>query len=388
MKKSDQNREIYLDNLPSYLISIHPGGKAIYLIFLGSIILILTSLPLVSVHVSVSGRGLIRPLQEKTAIISASSGIVERVYINEGDHIKKSEPLLQIRSPETKQNLVSLKNNYKEAMDHMRDLGGLANSPIIQPSTPKYKREYDEYVKRSEYLNLLHSKSIRELSRYENLYREGLISEKEYDDLVFAENKSRKETESFMSQSLADWQQEYDVQKNRVRELQIRIRNTEEKIRLTTVYAPATGSMIEFNSVFEGSVIQAGMVLGILSPESGLIAEFYISSWDMAYIRNGQRVHLHMDAFNAREWGIVSGTIYEISSDFLLIEQQPVYRVKCRLDNNILQLRNGYKANIKKGMTFQARCIVARRTIFQLLIDKSVNWLNPAMNKNEIMLLP
>lgn len=95
-----------------------------------------------------------------------------------------------------------------------------------------------------------------------------------------------------------------------------------------------------------------------------------------------------MDAFNAREWGIVSGTVYEISSDFLLIEQEPVYRVKCRLDNNILQLRNGYKANIIKGMTFQARCIVARRTIFQLLIDKSVNWLNPVMNNKEIMLLP
>ena len=148
--------------------------------------------------------------------------------------------------------------------------------------------------------------------------------------------------ESFRSKSLADWQEEYNVQNDRVRELQIRIRNTEEKIRLTTVYAPATGSMIEFSGIFEGSAVQAGTVLGILSPESGLIGEFYISSGDMSYIRNGQKVHLHMDAFNAREWGIVTGTVYEISSDFLLLENQPVYRAKCRLDNNDLHLRNGY----------------------------------------------
>ena len=95
-----------------------------------------------------------------------------------------------------------------------------------------------------------------------------------------------------------------------------------------------------------------------------------------------------MDAFNAREWGIVPGKIYEISSDFLMLENQPVYRAKCMLEQNSLQLGNGYSAELKKGMTFQARCLVARRTLLQLLSDKTNNWLNPVMNSQEFNLLP
>ncbi len=377
----DHTEKSYLDYLPSYLISIQPGGQAIYLITIGLIMVMLACLPLVSVQVSVSGKGIIRPIREKTRIIAASSGIVTKVYVNEGDRIIKSDPLLQIRSVETEQNLHSLNKNLQEAQDHAKDLGRLTANPLHLPSTPKYCREYEEYQNQTEYLELLHSKALRELSRNESLYRDGLISEKDYDDLVFAENKSGKEMESFKSQLLSDWQQEYYVQIDMVRELQIRIRNTEEKIRLTTVYAPATGSMIEFNGIFEGSAVQAGTILGVLSPESDLIGEFYISSGNMAYLREGQKVNLHMDAFNAREWGIVPGTIYEISSDFLMLENQPVYRAKCRFEQNDLQLSNGYSACLKKGMTFQARCLVARRTLFQLLADKTSNWLSPVMNK-------
>lgn len=194
--------------------------------------------------------------------------------------------------------------------------------------------------------------------------------------------------ESFRSQSLAGWQKEYHSEMDRVRELRMRIRNTKEKIRLTTVIAPATGSMIEFKGIFEGSAVQAGTVLGVLSPESNLIGEFYISSRNMAYLRKGQTVHLHMDAFNSREWGFIRGSIYEISSDCLIMDNQPVYRAKCRLEQNGLQLNNGYSAELKKGMTFQARCLVARRTLFQLLADKANNWLNPVLTSQDPGLLP
>ena len=94
-------------------------------------------------------------------------------------------------------------------------------------------------------------------------------------------------------------------------------------------------------------------------------------------------MQLHLDAFNAREWGVLPGRIYEISSDYILVENQPVYRIKCRLERGELNLRNGYSAKIKKGMSFQARCLVSRRTLFQLLADKTGNWLNPALNKSE-----
>ena len=366
------------DHLPSYLIRIHPGGRAIYLTALSLLVILLASLPLASVQVSVSGRGIIRPLQEKTGIRVPAQGIVEAVYVKEGDRVNKTQALLRIRSLESSQNLLNLMRELEETEAYLKDLEGLTGIPLKIPCSSMYLGEYEKFSRQKEYLDLILARAEKELARYGGLHREGLISEREFDDLRFNAAKARKEMESFISQSLAGWQAACRDQQTRKRELQIRIRTLEEKIRLTTVCAPAGGSLVEFNGIAAGSAVQAGSLIGILSPDSGLIGEFYISSRDIAYLHTGQSVRLYLDAFPPREWGYVPAVIYEISGDFLVRDNLPVYRVKCSLGRSELCLRNGYSAGVKKGMSFQARCLVARRTLFQLLTDRADQWLNPS----------
>jgi hypothetical protein len=62
--------------------------------------------------------------------------------------------------------------------------------------------------------------------------------------------------------------------------------------------------------------------------------------------------------------------------------------VKCRLEQNEVTLKNGYSAMLKKGMTFQARCLLSRRSLLQLLGDKTGKWLNPARRENPAIPLP
>lgn len=64
-------------------------------------------------------------------------------------------------------------------------------------------------------------------------------------------------------------------------------------------------------------------------------------------------------------------------------EGHPLFRVRCSLDQTYLELQNGFRGDIKKGMTFQARFIVSRRSLFQLLYDKVDDWLNPTWAGNE-----
>ena len=47
------------------------------------------------------------------------------------------------------------------------------------------------------------------------------------------------------------------------------------------------------------------------------------------------------------------------------------------LDSQQLHLKNGFKGNLKKGMTLQARFVVARRSLWELLFDKVDDWVNP-----------
>ena len=54
-----------------------------------------------------------------------------------------------------------------------------------------------------------------------------------------------------------------------------------------------------------------------------------------------------------------------------------MFRVRCAVKENTLQLKNGYKGMLQKGLTYTARFYLTRRTLWQLLFDKLDNWLNP-----------
>ena len=47
------------------------------------------------------------------------------------------------------------------------------------------------------------------------------------------------------------------------------------------------------------------------------------------------------------------------------------------MDKNYLQLKNGYKGQIGKGMTLTARFYLLDRTLWQLLFDRVDDWFNP-----------
>lgn len=62
----------------------------------------------------------------------------------------------------------------------------------------------------------------------------------------------------------------------------------------------------------------------------------------------------------------------------------PVFKVQCSLDQQYLQLKNGFKGYFKKGMTANVRFKLIKRSLFDLLYDKMDDWLNPStqLSKN------
>jgi HlyD family secretion protein len=370
----------FTKNLPAFLISIHPGSRAIYLLCLVLVTGMMASLPLVKVDVSVSGRGMIRPFQEKAKIIPAMTGLVEEIYVTEGDHVRKSDPILKLRSYDAVSNLHLLKMELEDTDQYLADLEGLIRDTMTMPARQKFRTAYREYRHRLDYLTLMVEKADREWKRQTGLYRAGLISEKAYDDLTFMRNKAKQEKIKFMGESKRVWQDDCTAYLERKRLLTKQIQQTEEQIRRSVILAPVGGSLEEFSGIFPGSVLQAGELIGVISPDSKLIGEMYISSKDIAYIRIGQEVSMQVDAFPSREWGRAKGKIFEISDDYIWQEQQAVYRVKCHFHEKKLVLKNGYEGELIKGMTFQARCHIVSRSLLELLTDKAEDWLDPRIS--------
>jgi HlyD family secretion protein len=114
-----------------------------------------------------------------------------------------------------------------------------------------------------------------------------------------------------------------------------------------------------------------------VSPGGPLMGECYVLSKDIGLLKTGQAVRLQIDAFNYNYFGVLTGKIYSIDNDFTLLDKTPVFKVRCKLDDRILKLSNGYSGELKKGMGFQARFIICKRSLWQLLYDGMDDWLNP-----------
>lgn len=375
-------------NLPAFLLNISPGSRIIYYLCLLLIAGVLISLPLIKVQVSATGTGIIRPKQEKTNIIPIASGMVEEVYVSEGDQVKMSDPILKVRSFNATRNLQVLKMELSDIDHYLDDLKGMLSDPVKVPSRQKFMTAWNEYCHHLDYLTLMYEKAHREWTRQTGLFKGGLISDKEYDDLTFSRNKAEQERLRFMSESKRAWQADHIAYTDNKRILIKQIQQEEEQIRRSMIHAPVSGSLEEFSGIFPGSVLQAGEIIGVISPDSKLIGEMYMQSKDIAYLGTGQEVLLQVDAFPSREWGMVKAEIYEISNDYIWLNQQAVYRVKCRLLAEGLAMKTGYKGKLIKGMTFHARCLIAPRSLLQLLTDKAVDWLDPSLSSQKMLVGP
>ena len=388
MQPGRESYNHFTKNLPAFLVSISSGSRIIYHLCLLLIAGVLISLPLVRVQVSVTGKGIIRPRQEKANIIPVTSGMVEEVYVSEGDYIKMSDPILKVRSFNAARNLQLLKMELSDTDHYIDDLKGMLSDPVNVPARQKFRTAWKEYCHHLDYLTLMYEKAHREWARQTGLHKGGLISDKEYDDLTFSKNKAKQDLVRFMSESRRAWQEDHTAYLDRKRLLTKQIQQTEEQIRRSMINAPVSGSLEEFSGIFPGSVLQAGETIGVISPDSKLIGEMYVQSKDIAYLSTGQEVSIQVDAFPSREWGRIKAEIFEISNDYIWLNQQAVYRVKCRFPNKRLVLKNGYEGELIKGMTFQARCLIASRSLFQLLTDKADDWLDPAISSQRILVSP
>tara|TARA_R110002051_G_scaffold321948_1_gene411051 strand:- start:217 stop:534 length:318 start_codon:yes stop_codon:yes gene_type:complete len=98
---------------------------------------------------------------------------------------------------------------------------------------------------------------------------------------------------------------------------------------------------------------------------------------DIGLLRTGTQVKIQVLAFNYNQWGMATGKIITISNDVLIINEIPMFKITCSIDQTELKLKNGFKGKLKKGMTINARFRIANRSAFNLLYDKVDDWFNP-----------
>jgi membrane fusion protein, peptide pheromone/bacteriocin exporter len=375
--------EIIDNTTEVYLPKVTIRSQLIYSILLLAVIACFVALPFVFVDVSVKSGGLIRTQAEKTEIKSLVSGRITEVNVAENQQVTNGQHLFTVTTEDIETQLSLSQFQQQEKRNLIDDLDKLTSielSNLFAKRTTKtliYTQQLNTFRSQLQE-NIFHQKTIkRELDADTYLFKEKVIARRELDARKYEMTKLIAEYETAFNRQISQWQAERNQLKIELKQLESNAQQLQQQKALYVIKSPIMGNIQQIAGKYEGSYVQIGEVLCIISPDSSLLVECYVSPYDIGLLKPNMKTNFQIDAFNYNEWGLVSGNIVDIAKDFVLVQEKPVFKVKCRLDKTTLKLKNGYTAQLKKGMTLRARFVVTKRSLYQLLYDKVDDWLNP-----------
>jgi membrane fusion protein len=347
-------------------------------------------------------KGYLKPEKGLIKAYTNRSGVVEKLFIQEGSKVVAGQALASIITAQVldsgedlndklkaeliKQNHLleeqlqqQIRMQTKESLRLKQRNGGLVESLAGLVRQQKLQKEK---------IALLRAQQ----SQYQKLHKEGYISELEIQQQLEKQLIARQDLESLLRSTL---QQENDIQQighelailadrfgaittdiaqqqsNLSRQLS-QLENNHKLIINATHSGTITAIQID-----EGQTVNVNALLMSLLPEGTvLVAELMLPTRSAGFIKIGDVARLRFDAFPHQRFGLMQSQIIRV--DQALITQtaaniplqlnEPVYRVRSKLIQQSIQ---GYGQHfpLKSGMLLEADIILDTRSLLDWLLD-------------------
>ena len=383
--------DTFLENTKHlYLPEVQARTKWLYGMVLMAVLGAVIAAFFIKIDVSFAAAGVVRSMAEKTEIRSLVSGRVLRSNVKENQAVKVGDPLLTIAPDvlEEKLRLSRFQQTEREQLvtdltfltNANQDISGVLGNRTFRTSL--YAQQYNQLQAQLQENEIRRKKVEKELNADKYLHKEKVLATRDLDAKQAEYDQLHEEYRLLIERQVSQWEADLNSHHLSLSQLKAEEAQLRKERELYTIKAAVAGTVQQWAGKYEGSFVQAGEALGVLSPDSSLLVECYVKPSDMGLLKLNQQALFQMDALNYREWGLAKGIVVDIAKDFSLVNEQPFFRVKCRLETPMLKLQNGYKVRLQKGMTLQARFVVIRRTLAQLLFDKVDDWFNPHAKKN------
>lgn len=372
-----------------YLHQTRTRSQLIYSVTLFAVIAAIVSLPFLYTTVSVKGQGLMQSSVEKTELLAPANGRLVNVNLIDNQKVLKGTTLLVIDAALPNQQTGLMNNHSSQLQQQLQDverlikLLGSSKEMLRQAQhdnflqTGLYQASWQQYQEQFQNAKNASTQAERIYQRYQTLYTKKAITQAEYEQYKFNYEQAISEQQMVGKKYKNQWQTEANQYRNELRDIQNQKAQLNEQKKQFELKAPIAGSLQNLTGLQAGTYVYANQKIGEISPDSGLIAYSYVKPADIGLIKREQEVRFQIHAYNYNQWGMLMGKVIDISDDIIIQDQTPYFKVKCQLNKNYLQLKNGYKGHVKKGMTFSANFTVTKRSLYQLLYDKVDDWLNP-----------
>ncbi|MDX3773506.1 HlyD family type I secretion periplasmic adaptor subunit [Chromatiaceae bacterium AAb-1] len=381
------------------------------------------------------GDGKVIPSQQLQVIQSLDGGIVEAIYIREGQIVEAGDLLLRIDPTRFVANLRESRAQYLALSAEVARLRALINrtEPVFaaelqqqapdtiahelqlyhtsqeelteQQSAFRHQLEqrqqdlHEAQAARRQYTATL-ALSSRELDVTRPLLRSGAVSDI---DIIRLEREvanlsgELKKTEASIARAeaaiaearnklreseltmLNRWQNQLSESRSRLEALTEAEAGLADKVRQTEIRAPVRGTIQRLHVNTLGGVITPGRdVLEIIPLDDQLIIEARIQPRDIAFIRPGQPAMIKLTAYDFAIYGGLAAEVQHISADTITDERDNTYYL-VRLKTHASDVSG--KLLIIPGMTTQVDIITGKKTVLGYLLKPILRATSQAMTE-------
>lgn len=325
-----------------------------------------------------TGIGKVIPSSQIQVIQNLEGGIVENIYVTEGDIVKKGQILLRF-------NNTLFLSKFNEKLQHLKDLRieltrlkaeingeELQYSKRVQNESPElvtaeiaiYKARRKEIDQMQRDIDLANE----ELGLTKPLVNKGAASPVE----VLRLERTVSELEGKLNAYNSKTVQRFNEAKGEYLGLKEDIRADRYRLSRTTVRSPVNGVIKQLKINTVGGVLKPGMdILDIVPLDDTLLVEAKIRPSDIGFIHAKQHAMVKISAYDFSIYGGLDGVVERISADTISEEtdgkKESYYLVLVRTDKNHLGTEKK-PLYIIAGMQTTVNILTGRKSVLDYIL--------------------
>ena len=380
-----------------YIIKINP-----LIVILGSLFVILipflTWASIAKLEQISRAKGIVIATAKKQEIQSANDGVIEEIFVVEGQSVKKDEVIAKLDQSQFQASYEAIKSKVAALESTIARLKAevfkkeMRFTPLSIEYPDFMSSQQELFKRRQEALNdeigvLQNSLDLArdELNLNIPLVKTGDIGTIELIKLkrqvadIEGQIEDRKNKYFQESQAeLTKYEEELSSQKQELEAKTVTLGRAE-------IVSPMDAIVNNILITTKGAKVRAGDVIMQLVPIDELVIEAKLSPSEISFVKVGQKASVKLDAYDFSIFGGFEGKVKHISSDTLVEKTNKgdefFFRVLISIDGREMISKVGKKVIVTPGMTWQIDIITGERTVLTYLAKPVIKTLNEAFTE-------
>ncbi|NLZ48739.1 MAG: HlyD family efflux transporter periplasmic adaptor subunit [Clostridiales bacterium] len=313
----------------------------------------------------VKGQGIITT-DSKAQVMSAVSGQIKEVHVQEGSKVKEGDVLFVLNAVEA--NIQAMQLEEQLRIYDMR----IKLLERAEQDAAKGKNSFDkDKVEEKEFYNKLEA-SYASRKQYnvdeKSLKSQGYTDEqvKQYNDQIQLKIQQEyyETILGFTSEKV-----QLQLERSQLETEKSAIQNSSKEFR---IIAPRSGKVHLTTAYTRGMVVQGGNLIGSIAGEEGLIIETFVPSVERPRVSEEDEVAIAVEGLSQIEYGTIKGKVLSIDEDATIDNQNgnAFFKIRIRPEKTYLQDKTGEKVNLTLGMVTETRIKYEKITYMKYILEQ------------------